>query len=102
MLRYKELSRKFIATQQQDISVRTLHSLKNDFIHFRPTLLYMDTEKLPQVAKDCLSVIRFLALDSGNIWYRNEYSPDKMGNLIKRVEAAMDELTCQYSSKATE
>ncbi len=84
MLKYHG-SKKFVSTEEQDWSVRKLNSLRNDFIHFRPMLLWIRKEGLPRITKECLSVIKFLAIDSGNVWFRKGYSPVKIGELIKGI-----------------
>lgn len=59
-------SKKFVSTEEQDWSVQKLNSLRNSYIHFQPMLWFIRKAGLPQITKECLSVIRFLALDSGN------------------------------------
>jgi len=94
MLKYHG-SQKFVSTEQQDRNVRKLSKLRNDFIHFQPMIWLIPKDRLPQIAKDCLSVIRFLALNSGTMWHRKGYSAPKIEGLINHIDAVMDELARQ-------
>jgi len=60
-------SRKLNATPQQDASVLALHNLRNDFIHFTPRILAVETLGLPEICQDALSVIEFCGWNSGNV-----------------------------------
>ena len=54
----------------QTESVEMLNTLRNKFIHFLPMGLLLGVSGLPQVVKDCLGIIAFLAFESGNVhWY---------------------------------
>jgi len=89
-------SKKFVSTEEQDRSVKKLNSRRNDYIHFKPMRRIIYTAGLPQDAKECLSVIKFLALDSGNIWFMKGYSSNKIEQLIKRIDRVLDELAMRY------
>ena len=90
-------SQKFIATKEQDWSVKKLGSLRNNYIHFQPMLWLISRKGLPDITKDCLSVIKFLALDSGNVRFRKGLSPTKVDQLIKRIDVVLNTLVIQYS-----
>ena len=89
-------SKKFVSTDEQDLSVKKLNSRRNDYIHFKPMRRIIYTAGLPQDAKECLSVIKFLALDSGIIWFMKGYSSNKIEQLIKRIDRVLDELAMRY------
>jgi len=95
MVRYHG-SQKFIATNEQDWSVQKLNSIRNDYIHFQPKLWLIPKEGLPQIAKECLSVIKFLALDSGNVRYRKGFLATKVERLIEQIDSVLDKLVIQY------
>jgi len=101
MLKYGN-SQKFTGTKEIDDSVRRLNSIRNGFLHFRPMLWVIQLEGLPLIAKHCLSVIRFLALDCGNFRYTKDYSQTSVRRLINQIDTAMDALAVQYKREARE
>ena len=66
MLMYSH-SKRFIPKGSQERSVRGLHRLRNQFVHFTPKLWALDLAGLPNIAFDCLSVAEFLAWESHNV-----------------------------------
>jgi hypothetical protein len=51
----------------QDESIKYLHEFRNNFQHFIPNSPPLELDRMPQICLDVLDVIRFLALDTGNV-----------------------------------
>ena len=51
----------------QTESVKMLNHLRNEFIHFLPKGWSLEASGLPQVVKDCVNIIAFLAFECGNV-----------------------------------
>lgn len=73
-------SRKFVPQGTQDQSVKNINRLRNRFVHLRPANFSLVLNGLPEMALDCLEIIRFLAYESKNINW-----PE---TLAKRLERA--------------
>ena len=72
MKRYAD-SQQFVPKGTQDKSIKLLHDLRNEFMHFTPKLWILDRGGLPAMALDCLEIAEFLAWESGNIiWYEHD------------------------------
>ncbi|MDE2830232.1 MAG: hypothetical protein OXN20_08960 [Gemmatimonadota bacterium] len=63
----------FVPKGTQDKSIKLLHHLRNEFMHFTPKRWILNREGLPAMASDCLEIAEFLAWESGNIiWYEHD------------------------------
>ena len=63
-------------TPLQDKAIGCLHGLRNRFVHFKPIFSGMDVTGMGQICLACLSVGRFWAFESGNIWLDPEVHED--------------------------
>lgn len=66
------MSKKFEPNDTQDDSVTRLNIIRNDFVHFIHNGYHLETVGLPRIMYDCLSVIDFLVMSSGNFFWVNE------------------------------
>ena len=73
-------SKKFTPEGTQGKSIKDLNRLRNQFIHFTPCTLSLVLNGLPEMTLDCLNIARFLAYDSGNIFWPEDS--------VKRLEKA--------------
>lgn len=65
-------SKRFAPRAGQDDSVRTLNSLRNEFIHFLPKSWSIEVTGLPELFTDVLDYIEFLGWECGNvIWFES-------------------------------
>lgn len=63
----------FVPKGTQDKSIKLLHHLRNEFMHFTPKFWILKREDLPAMALYCLEIAEFLAWESGNIiWYEHD------------------------------
>ena len=81
-------SRPLTATTDQDRSVRWLHRLRNDFMHFPPHSQLIEVSGLPRICSDCLSVIEFLGWDSGNVMWSYDESDERRHRASVALSAA--------------
>lgn len=66
-------SKHFLPTVNNDRSMKRLNEFRNEFIHFVPKGWSLQLEGLPDICLNCLSVLSFLAWESGNImWNESE------------------------------
>jgi hypothetical protein len=74
-------------TESQQTAIDKLIYYRNDFAHFKPKLLSVITEGEDWIIKEVVGVIKFLALDSGNVNYYFEDSIcEKVKYLIDRLK----------------
>jgi len=95
MIMYTE-SKKFVAKGQQDLHVRKLNRLRNQFIHYTPLGWSLEVSDLPAITRDCVEVIKFLALESWNILYREEQTRQDVEHLINMVQQSIEEIQKTY------
>jgi len=65
-------SRPLTPTESQDQSIDALLKRRNDFIHFVPSSWSLDVSEWPQMVIDVVTVIEFLAFESGNVFWHEE------------------------------
>jgi len=75
-------SKKFIIKSQQGSNIKTLNSLRNDFVHFTPKGWSLEVSGLPEVIDDCVAIIEFLAFESNNIIYPDESIEKRIQELL--------------------
>ncbi len=73
-----------LSTSQKDSIQRLSNEFRNGFAHYIPQLWAIEVSGMPDMALDCLDVIRFLALDSGNYSHLKESEKQRVKSLIFR------------------
>lgn len=76
----------------QNKSVKLLHELRNDFIHFLPRSWLLQVSGLPRVVDDCIDIIEFLAFECGNILWHEKDLETKTRELIKKIRDGLEML----------
>ncbi|MDE3838645.1 hypothetical protein C0966_04480 [Bacillus methanolicus] len=61
-------------TPKQIKAIEKLINYRNDFAHFKPRALSVITSSEEWIIEEVITVIKFLALESGNIFYFEEHS----------------------------
>lgn len=89
-------SQVFLPGNSHDFSVARLNEFRNEFIHFVPAQLSLEITGLPKIVSDCLDIIRFLALDCGNItWDYRSLERDTI-KLIELISLHIGEIENKY------
>lgn len=93
-------SQPFKPTGNQTRRVKKLHSLRNDFIHFLPKGFSVEVGGMPEVVKDCLAIISFLAFESGNVTWSNtdEDAGEKVKFLLQQIDVEATAIERIYAS----
>lgn len=71
-------------SELQQIAIDKMILYRNDFAHFKPRALSVITEGEDWFVKEVVAVIKFLALDSGNVNYFEDGIFEKVKFLIDR------------------
>lgn len=83
-------SKPLAGSPETDRAVRYLHRhLRNKFIHFLPTGWSIWIGDLPSVLDRCVSVISFLAFESGNIFWIENPARDELAALIDGLRSRL-------------
>ena len=65
-------SKKLVLTGGQKKSIEDTHNrFRNDFTHFVPRTLIVELTGFPEMVRDCVDVVEFLMLNSGNVMYQD-------------------------------
>jgi len=75
----------------QGSSIKELNYWRNRFVHFFPWALSLDAEILHPIFLDCVNTIRFLAFESGHIYFESEKQEAQVGTLLNEIS---EKLTC--------
>jgi hypothetical protein len=78
-------SKIFKPNNTQNFSVKKLNSLRNEFIHFVPANWSLGIGGLPQIVKDCINIISFLAFESGNVIWHDTTLEQRTRELIEQI-----------------
>ncbi len=78
-------SRRFKPSGTQTRNVKKLNELRNEFIHFTPKRLSLETSGLPLIVKDSTDIINFLAFESGNIIWHEESLEQHTCQLVEEI-----------------
>ncbi len=70
-------SQKFSPKGTQGSSVKLLNRLRNEFVHFTPRVWALELDGLPNMAEDCLEIIKFLAWKFHNITFHKQELDDR-------------------------
>ncbi len=76
-------SRKFHPKDSQGSSIKLLNRIRNEYVHFAPSVWALELKGLPQMMLDTLDIAEFLAWKSGNVFWTD-------GNLQNRIEKAIE------------
>ena len=68
-------------------------------MHFVPTGLLMYVEELPQVIRDVLDIIEFLAKKSENLEFYNEENEALFDQALAECKLQVDEVSSIYTTK---
>ena len=72
-------------TEKQKESIKMLkQELRNNFEHYQPMSWSIEIHGLPQIFIDVLDIIKFLAIETGNIIHLNKYQIKKIKLLINK------------------
>lgn len=88
-------SRKFVPSGTQGRSIKMLHRLRNDFVHFTPGVWGLDLGGLPDIALDCLEIAEFLAWESGNVLWHKPDMCDRLETAFKSAHKSLCTLRMQ-------
>jgi hypothetical protein len=91
-------SRILVPTDQEGESVLRLHRLRNQFIHFQPMTWYVEIAGLPTLLLDCLSIIEFVAFESGNVWWQDSSLGEQAAGHLKVLRTELTVLQAQSRS----
>ncbi len=92
-------SKKFVPTDLQEKSVRRLNTLRNEFVHFMPKRFSLALSNLPRMCLNCVDVIKFLVLDSGNmLLLENDGSLDALIRTLDTITQALSRLETKYGA----
>lgn len=95
-------SKPFKPSGNQTRRVKKLHRLRNEFIHFLPKGFSLELTGMPEIVKDCLSVISFLAFESGNVFWveADQEAGEKLKDMIEKISREASSIEVIYSSVA--
>ncbi len=84
------VSMKFVPSETQDENVERLHKLRNDFIHYQSdySLIWLESFGYT-IVTDCLDYIEFLAFQSNNIDWFEEYYKTETIRLLSECRAVI-------------
>lgn len=71
-------------TEQQRLAINSMVLYRNDFAHFKPRSVSVITESEEWIIKEVVDVIKFLALESNNVNYRNRDNKEKVKQLFEQ------------------
>ncbi|PEJ32290.1 hypothetical protein CN689_14265 [Peribacillus butanolivorans] len=70
-------------TEKQRKAINKLILYRNDFIHFKPKDISVITQSEEWIIEEVVSVIEFLALESGNVFYRGKHTKKEVEEILK-------------------
>ncbi len=82
-----------ILSASEKQSVCCLRSLRNDFIHFIPKLWFVEIEGLPEMSKNIIRLIKFLALESGNEIFLDDNQRAEVEGLVSESLTVLDSIS---------
>jgi hypothetical protein len=83
MLQYYETSKILKLSDTQIDAIGKMINYRNDFAHFKPKGISIVTQSEEWIIKEVISVIRFLALDSGNVLFYERNLREKTETLLE-------------------
>lgn len=82
----------FRATESIDRSVKKLDDLRHEFLHYRPQSVSYSVPHMIDMVRDCLSLVRFLAVDNGALQYLNSEIRETAGESLQVIRDHLDRL----------
>jgi len=76
----------------QSDSVKLLHHLRNDFMHFLPKGWSIDLSGLPKMVNDCVDIIEFLAFECHNVVWNSADLQTEIRQLLDKIRLAGEAL----------
>jgi len=83
----------------QSESVKKLNQLRNEFIHFLPKGWSLEVSGLPQVVRDCVNIISFLAFQCGNVLWHKEELEVRTKELVEKAIGQADMVARSYKNE---
>lgn len=80
---------RFTPTGSQGRSIKLLSTLRNQFIHFVPSSWSIESAGLPQMCRDVLDTIEFLAQGYRSILWHDSTHPDRIQSALEASRAAL-------------
>jgi hypothetical protein len=96
MYKYSQ-SKQFTGNDEIQNSMEVLNSLRNNFIHFTPSVWSLRINDLPQHCTNIISIIEFLINESGNIYFYDNEREEKAKNSIANIKLELDKLETKYN-----
>ncbi|WP_132005305.1 hypothetical protein [Mesobacillus foraminis] len=86
IMKQKLSSKTLKITDLQQEAINRMVSYRNDFAHFKPKDISVITASEGWIVKEVVGVIKFLALESCNIPYNNNYSLQKVVRILEKFD----------------
>lgn len=84
-------SQRFVPTPSQDRSIAELNDRRNDVVHFtHGGLIIIMSDHPYQMVIDCLDFVDFLAFQSNNIFWGDEYYKDETKRLLNECKSIIN------------
>ncbi len=85
-------SKRFKPMRTQETSIKQLNRFRNEFIHFIPANMSIEISGFPNILKECMEIIEFLAFESNNIQWQihdHEDLENKTRKLITKAKSIL-------------
>ncbi|MCF7810230.1 hypothetical protein K9N50_04495 [bacterium] len=79
-----------VLSEEDTHAKRKLKNLRNDFIHFIPKTWFIEKEGLTDMSRKVVEQIKFLSLNSGNIFLLDEVQRKEINKLIIEILDNLD------------
>lgn len=90
------ISKKFVADEEHTHFVKELNRWRNNFIHFIPQEKMLGITNLPLMTLKILSIIEFLAYESGNFRWRDNKEKEQYRLVIVHLKKKLELLEENY------
>ncbi|MBL1353002.1 MAG: hypothetical protein COA61_006680 [Zetaproteobacteria bacterium] len=87
-------------TENNDWCVNKLIELRNKFIHFVPQGWSLNVSGLPHICLTIIEIMKFLAWESGNIFWHNDRLKDKSRSILNECEDSFRRIKEAYESNS--
>jgi hypothetical protein len=77
------------ASNEMDRDVAWVHEMRNNFMHFLPSGWSIPIEPLPLALGNCVSIISFLAFESGNVFWYEKPTIDEVTAVLSELQAKL-------------
>jgi len=93
-------SKKFIAKDDHNWSVKKLNDLRNEFIHFVPKGWSLELLGLPEICLSCIEIVEFLCWESGNLIFYEQIQKQRAKKSLKKIKDVLYKIKSQYEEEA--